>query len=106
MQFDGRRLPVETYDGTANMAGSRGGVAARISSENPHAQYIHCSNHSLDFALHDCEKESKMISDTLKVVQDLTVFIRSSPTRKVQYQYMAKEINGKDTPVDFCKFTF
>ena len=29
----------QTYDGAANMAGSRNGVAARISSENPRALY-------------------------------------------------------------------
>ena len=79
------------------MAGSRSEVAARISSENPRALYIHCGNHSLDLALHDCVKESKIISYTLKVVQDLAVFIRSSPTRMAQYQHIAKEINDKDT---------
>ena len=90
----------QTYDGAASMAGSRSGVPARISSENPRALYIHCGNHSLDLALHDCVKESKIISDTLKVVQDLAVFIRSSPTRMAQYQHITKEINDKDTPVE------
>ncbi|CAB4033382.1 Hypothetical predicted protein, partial [Paramuricea clavata] len=51
----------QTYDGAANMAGSRSGVAARISLENPRALYIHCGNHSLDLALHDCVKESGII---------------------------------------------
>ena len=77
----------QTYDGAANMAGSRNGVAARISSENPRALYIHCGDHTLDLALHDCVKESEIISDALKVAQDLAVFIRSSPTRMVQYQH-------------------
>ena len=57
-----------TYDGAANMAGSRSAVAARISSENPGAMYIHCGNHSLDLALHDCVEESEIIIDTLKAV--------------------------------------
>ena len=57
----------QTYDGAANMAGSRNGVAARISSENPHALYIHCGNHTLDLALPDCVEESEIISDALKV---------------------------------------
>jgi hypothetical protein len=30
--------------------------------------YIHCGNHSLDPALHDCVKESEIISDTLKAI--------------------------------------
>ena len=90
----------QTYDGAANMAGSRNGVAARISSENPRALYIHCGNHTLDLALHDCVKESEIISDALKVVQDLAVFIRSSPTRMVQYQHIAKDINDNATQVE------
>ena len=88
----------QAYDGAANMAGSGSEVAARISLENPPALYTHCGNHSLDLALHDCVKESKIISDTLKVVQDL--FIRSSPARMAQYQHIAKEISDKDTPVE------
>ena len=90
----------QTYDGAANMAGSKNGVAARISSENPRALYIHCGNHTLDLALHDCVKESEIISDALKVVQDLAVFIRSSPTRMVQYQHIAKDINDNATQVE------
>jgi hypothetical protein len=89
----------QTYDGAANMAGSRSGVAARISSENPCALYIHCGNHSLDLALHDCVKESEIISDTLKAMQDLAVFIRSSPPM-AQYQHIAKEINDNGMQVD------
>ena len=89
----------QTYDGAANMAGSRNGVAARISSENPRALYIHYGNHTLDLALHDCVKESEIISDALKVVQDLAVFIRSLPTRMVQYQHIAKDINENATQV-------
>lgn len=90
----------QTYDGAANMAGGRSGVAARISSENPHALYIHCGNHSLDLALRDCVKESWIISDTLKEVQELAVFIRSSPTRMAQYQHIAKEIEDSGTQVE------
>ncbi|CAB4037909.1 zinc finger MYM-type 1-like [Paramuricea clavata] len=90
----------QTYDGAANMAGSRSGVAARISLENPRALYIHCGNHSLDLALHDCVKESGIISDTLKFVQDLAVFIRSSPTRMAQYQHIAEEINDNGMQVE------
>ncbi|XP_046845605.1 zinc finger MYM-type protein 1-like [Xenia sp. Carnegie-2017] len=89
----------QTNDGAANMAGGRSGVAAGISSENPHALYIHCGNHILNLALRDCVKESWIISDTLKEVQELAVFIRSSPTRIVQYQHIAKEIEDSGTQV-------
>jgi hypothetical protein len=76
------------------------GVAAQISSENPCALYTHCGNHNLDLALHDCVKESEIISDTLKAVQDLAVFIRSSPTRMAQYQHTTEEINDNSMQVE------
>ena len=82
----------QTYDGAANMAGCLNGVAARISSENPRALYVHCANHSLDLALKDCTKASKIIRDSLDSVQDLAVFIRSSPTRMAQYQHIASDL--------------
>ena len=55
---------------------------------------------SLDLALHDCVKESEIISDTLKAVQDLAVFIRSSPIRMAQYQHIAEEINDNGMHVE------
>ena len=76
------------------------GVAARISSENPCALYTHCVNHNLDLALYDYVKESEIISDTLKAVQDLAVFIRSSPTQMAQYQHIAEEINDNSMQVE------
>ena len=50
--------------------------------------------------LHDCVKESEIINDTLKAVQGLAVFIRSSPTRIAHYQHIAKEINDNSTQVE------
>ena len=85
----------QTYDGAANLAGCLNGVAARILSENPRALYVHCANHSLDLALKDCEKACKMICGTLDLVQDLAVFIRSSPTRMAQYQHIASDLGEK-----------
>ena len=82
----------QTYDGAGNMAGCLNEVAARILSEDPRALYVHCANHSLDLALKDCTKASKIIRDLLDSVQDLAVFIRSSPTRMAQYQHIASDL--------------
>ena len=90
----------QTYDGAANMGGSRNGVAASLSSENPCTLYIQCGNNSLDLALHDCVKESEIISDAFKVVQDLAVFIRFSPTQMAEYQHIVKDINDNSTQVE------
>ena len=45
-------------------------------------------------------KESEIISDTLKAVPDLAVFIPSSPTRMAQYQHIAEEINDNGMQVE------
>ena len=82
----------QTYDGAANMAGCLNGVAARILSENPRALYVHCANHNLDLALKDCTKASKIIRNSLDSVQDLAIFIRSSPMRMAQYQRIASDL--------------
>ena len=82
----------QTYDSAANMPGCLNGVAARILSENPRALYVYCANHRLDLALKDCPKASKIIRDSLDSVQDLAVFIRSSPTRMAQYQHIASDL--------------
>ncbi len=79
------------YDGAANMAGCLSGVAARILSENPLALYVHCANHSLDV------KASEIIRDILDLVQDLAVFIRSSPTQMAQYQHIASDLDDNNT---------
>ena len=86
----------QTYDGASNMAGCLSGVAARILSQNPRALYVHCANHSLDLALKDCVKESKRIRDTLNLVQELAVFIRS-PTRMAKYQHIASDLEDNNT---------
>lgn len=90
----------QTYDGAANMSGCLSGVAARIMSENPRALYIHCANHTLDLALKDCVKQSKIIHNTLGLVQELAVFIRASPTRMAQYQYIASSLEENNTHVE------
>ena len=74
------------------MAGCLNGVAARILSENPRALYVHCANHSLALDLKECTKASIIIRDSWGSVQDLAVFIRSSPTRMAQYQHIASDL--------------
>ena len=79
------------------MAGCLCGAAARILSENPRALYVHCASHSLDLALNDCVKGSKTIHDTLNLVQELAVFILSSPRRMAKYQHIASDLEDNNT---------
>ena len=73
----------QTYDWAATMSGHLSGIAARQQNENPIAFRIYRSNHRL--ALKGCANESKIIGDTLSLVQDLAVFIRHFPLRMSTY---------------------
>ena len=82
----------QAYDGAATMSGHLSGVGARLQAENLAAHRIHCANHRLDLALKGCANESKVISDSLSFVQDLSVVIRHSPLRMSTYENVAKDL--------------
>ena len=47
----------QCYDGAANMAGSRNGVATQIASEEPRAIFVHCWACSQFGSWRYCQKE-------------------------------------------------
>ena len=67
----------QAYDGAATMSGHLSGVAAQLQNENPITFHVHCANHRLDLALKGYADESKIISDTLRFVQDLAIVFPS-----------------------------
>lgn len=68
------------------MSGSVSGVAARISSENPRALYVHCAKHSLDLALQGCAKASQTIR-----FKHWISFKDCPPKRMAQHQHIVAE---------------
>ena len=49
----------QCYDGAANMAEVRNGVAAQMCIEEPRALYSHCYGHALNLAASDAIKKNK-----------------------------------------------
>ena len=60
------------YDGAANMAGIRNGVAAQMCAVEPCALYSHCYGHALNLATSDTIKKNKILRDVLDTVFEIT----------------------------------
>ena len=71
----------QCYDGASNMAGSKSGVAARLLEEEPRALLTHCYGHSLNLAVSDAMKQSKVCRDALDTAFEISKLIRFSPKR-------------------------
>ena len=57
----------QCYDGAANMARAKSGMAAQITVEESHSIFIHCYGHALNLAAGDCIKNNCILRDTLDV---------------------------------------
>ena len=58
----------QCYDGAANMAGCRSGVATHIAAEESRAIYTHCYGHALNLATGDTVQQSRLLCDTLDIL--------------------------------------
>ena len=61
----------QCYDGASNMSGHRNGVSTQITAEESRALYTHCYAHSLNLAVSDAIKQSKMCQDTLDTAYEI-----------------------------------
>lgn len=75
----------QCYNGASNMSGSKRGVAAQIASEESRALFIHCFAHSLNLAVADTIKQSKVCSNALEVAFEVTKLIKFSPKRNAVF---------------------
>jgi len=55
------KLRGQCYDGASAMRGVRSGVAKQICDEEPLALYTHCYGHSINLAINDAIKLSKLL---------------------------------------------
>ena len=63
------------------MSGSKTGVATQIAREEERALYLHCFGHSLNLAVTDSVKKSKVCCDALETAMQVTKLIKFSPKR-------------------------
>ena len=82
----------QCYDGAANMAGIRNGVAVQMCAEEPRATYTHCYGHALNLAASDTVKKNKILRDVLDTVFEITKLLKFSPKRDALFTKLKQEI--------------
>ena len=87
----------QCYDGAANMAGLRNGVAAQILRLEPRALYTHCYGHSLNLAMCDTIKQSKLTRDVMDVTYEISRLLKFSPKRNAIFDKLKEELSP-DSP--------
>ena len=55
------KLVAQTYDGAANLSGSRSGVQTRIKDHYPYAHFIHCYAHKLNLTVQKAYCQNKTV---------------------------------------------
>ena len=87
----------ECYDGASVMSGARSGVATIISSEEPRAVFTHCYGHSLNLAVGDTIRQSKLMQSSLETVNEISKLIKKSPKWDAMFQKLKQGI-AQDCP--------
>ena len=82
----------QCYDGAANMAGHRSGVAAQILSVESRATYTHCYGHALNLAASDSIKKNKILRDTLDAAFEISKLLKYSPKRDAIFNRLKDEL--------------
>ena len=69
----------QCYDGAANMAGAKSGVATQIIQEEPRATFTHCYGHALNLAAGDTIKKNKLLRNALDTTFEISKLLKYSP---------------------------
>ena len=70
----------------------RNGVATQISREKKRAVYTHCYANSLNLAVDNIIKRSKVCNYALDVAFEMTKLVRFSPKRNAAFDYIKAEV--------------
>ena len=87
----------QCYDGASNMSGAKKGVAKQLSDIEKRAIYTHCYGHSLNLAIGDSIKQSKVMRDALDTTFIISQLLKYSPKRDTHFEILKKEL-APDTP--------
>ena len=92
----------QCYDGCSTMKGKRSGVAKQIKDIEEKALLTHCYAHSLNLAVGDTIKNSKVMKDALEITHEITKLIKKSPKRDAKLDSIKNEAitNSEDDFVE------
>ena len=85
-------LAGQCYDGASAIKGKRKGLKTLILDANPKASYVHCYAHSLQLAIQDSVKQSKLMSTIFDVYSEISKLIRKFPKTTPGLQQLKKDI--------------
>jgi len=95
----------QCYDGSSNMCGAHNGVATKLLQEESRALYTHCYAHTLNLAVADTIKKSKLCRDALDTAFEITRLIKFSPKRNAAFEKIRSSYQeDTPTPVRICTF--
>ena len=80
------RIRGQCYNGCSTMAREKSGVAKQIKEEERRALFTHCYTHSLNLAVGDAIKNSKLMKDALEATHQITKLIKKSPKQDTKLQ--------------------
>ena len=75
----------------------KSGVATMISSEESRAVFTHCYGHSLNLAVGDTVRQSKLMKSALETVNEVSKLIKKSSKRDAMFHKLKQEIS-QDCP--------
>ncbi len=86
----------QCYDGDSVMSGIRNGVSTCIIKEESRGVFTHCYGHSLNLAINDLVKKSKVMKASLEIVFEISKLIKKSPDAMFERlkQSLAPDIPG------------
>lgn len=73
----------QCYDGASVMSGNCAGVQRRIKELAHCAIYTHCCAHRLNLVLVDCSKSVSIVSEFLRLLESLYVFMSASKAHEI-----------------------
>ena len=85
------KLRGQCYDGASAMKGIRSGLVPRIQEIESRAVYTHCYGHSINLAVNDALKSSKLLKDALDMTCEITKLIKYSPRREAIFRILKEE---------------
>lgn len=92
------KLCGQCYDGCSTMAGTKAGVAKRITDMEPRAVFTHCYGHALNLSVGDTIKQSAAMRDCLDTCYELIKLIKFSPKREAMLRDLKEESSSDATP--------
>ena len=89
----------QCYDRASNMSGVRSGVVTQLCAEEKRALFTHCYCHSLNLAVGDTIKQSKVYQNVLEI----TKLVKFSPKRNMLYDKIWVQCK-EESSIGICTF--